>query len=160
MRTFLLLALSLPVFGACQAPKEDPLVQKGMEELTFFREVATETPNAAGDRCKCASTYYYIIGSKIPASDIDSAVARFVRENIDSLKGKAEQLIMTFYTRSTITNKEHLSLNPRDIDRYSQDHDMVWAYSWHKGNNATFRFKFKNGEIIDPKDEIKVTDIP
>lgn len=41
-----------------------------------------------------------------------------------------------FYKVSDITNISHLRDNPRDIDRYSQEHDMLYSYDWINGKFA------------------------
>jgi hypothetical protein len=38
-----------------------------------------------------------------------------------------------FYKSSDITNVAHLKENPRDIDRYSQENDMLFYYVWLNG---------------------------
>lgn len=57
---------------------------------------------------------------------------------------------LTFYKYSNITNIEHLKANPRDIDRYSQDNDMIFDYNWSDGK-FLLRKKIKNGRVVEPK---------
>jgi hypothetical protein len=66
---------------------------------------------------------------------------------------------MFFYKKSAKTNPKNLSENPRDLYRYSQDHDLIFMYNWINGKFAG-RYKLKNGEIIEPKHNIELEDIP
>jgi hypothetical protein len=66
-------------------------------------------------------------GSVINA--IDSCAKALAGENII----KYSNLSIIFYKRSDVTNKAHLKENPRDIDRYSQDNDMIFIYKWSMG---------------------------
>jgi len=40
---------------------------------------------------------------------------------------------IVFYKSSDMTNVLHLKSNPRDIDRYSQENDMMYSYKWVDG---------------------------
>lgn len=66
---------------------------------------------------------------------------------------------MLFYKESTKTNIKNLSANPKDLYRYSQDHDLIYEYSWMNGKFLA-KLKFKNGEIIEPKYNIQLEEIP
>ncbi|WP_165585923.1 hypothetical protein, partial [Pedobacter nototheniae] len=74
-------------------------------------------------------------------------------------KDSCNSLLITFYKASDITNLSHLKENPRDLYRYSLDNDMIYEY-WWSGHVFLGRTKFKNGEIIDPKNTVIVTDPP
>jgi hypothetical protein len=66
---------------------------------------------------------------------------------------------MMFYKESDKTNVKNLSDNPRDLYRYSQDHDLIYEYFWMNGAFLA-RHKFKNGEIVEPKKSITIEDVP
>ena len=65
---------------------------------------------------------------------------------------------IVFYKHSDITDVEYLKSNPRDIDRYSQDHDMVYIYEWSNGK-LLVKNKFNEGKMVSPRISIGIEDI-
>lgn len=98
---------------------------------------------------------YYIVenfqGFKQSESTIDSFINT---QNIEKFK-KVSDYQIVFYKASNKTNLKNLSENPRDLDRYSQDNDMILIYSWMNGKFLG-KTKWKNGEIISPTGKIIV----
>lgn len=67
---------------------------------------------------------------------------------------------MVFYKRSSVTTIENIIANPRIIDRYSQDNDLIFSYEWVHGKSFS-KFKFKNGRLVNSKiKNITIEDIP
>ena len=56
---------------------------------------------------------------------------------------------MIFYKESRYTNLIKIAENPRELDRYSVDHDLVFDYTWEDGKFDS-RTEIKNGERIYP----------
>lgn len=123
-----------------------------IKELKMFQK----TYFLNGEVCK---NLVFIVDYNSSSSSIDTSISSYVKKIIDTIKGNYNQIGFSFYLRSKITNEEHLKKNPRDLDRYSQENDLLWMYTWEKKKNKMTRFKFKNGEIIYPNSEIKVEDI-
>ncbi len=83
----------------------------------------------------------------------------FVISSIDSNIYSYGQYTMIFYKESDITNIRHLSENPRDLDRYSQDNDMIYNYIWFNGKLSMIS-EIKDGIVVNAKSEIKVGPAP
>jgi hypothetical protein len=98
---------------------------------------------------------YYIVenfqGFKQSESTIDSFINTL---NIEKFK-KVSDYQIVFYKASNKTNLKNLSENPRDLDRYSQDNDMILIYYWVNGKFLG-KTKWKNGEIFSPSSDIIV----
>jgi len=101
----------------------------------------------------------FLVRSQIKKSMIDSTISKFVRQNIDAFSTEFSQIGLSFYKESKITNEKNLRDNPRDLDRYSQENDLLWVYNWNKEKSFMTRTKFKNGKIVNSKSNIRVTDI-
>ena len=76
---------------------------------------------------------------------IDSFAGKHI--NADLLKYNTYR--MYFYKESRYTNLIKIAENPREIDRYSNDHDLVFYYTWEDGKFDS-RTKVKNGEWVEP----------
>jgi hypothetical protein len=65
---------------------------------------------------------------------------------------------MFFYKESSKTNVKHLSANPKDLYRYSQNHDLIYQYMWINGKFVV-KYRLKNGEIMEPGHDIKIEEV-
>ena len=63
-----------------------------------------------------------------------------------------------FYKKSDITNVVHLAENPKDLDRYSYENDLVFWYYWSDGLMS--KHKMKNGKTVGNNDEVIVIPAP
>ena len=66
---------------------------------------------------------------------------------------------LLFYKKSNITNVAHLVENPKDLDRYSYENDLVFDYYWSAGH-FMWRYKYKNGKTVGNKDDVKIIPAP
>lgn len=89
---------------------------------------------------------------------LDSFVARTRETDI----GHYTQYKMIFYKESSETNMKNIAENRRILDRYSQQHDMIYAYEWWKGDTFFLKKKFVNGDWINPpqKGQATIEDVP
>ncbi|MFN8247453.1 MAG: hypothetical protein U0T68_00730 [Ferruginibacter sp.] len=101
---------------------------------------------------------YFIIKGYRDSDDCDAQVDIYVKSAKNTLWDKFKSYQMVFYKESNNTNESSIRNNPKVLDRYSQDNDWVFLFTWNYGRFAK-KFKIKNGEIISPKSEIKVGDI-
>lgn len=101
----------------------------------------------------------YIMEGYKESKETQNSIDSFVEKNKDSLLSKYSQYEITIYKKSAKTNLKNLTDNPRDLVRYSQTNDRIYEYVWTNGVFLVRR-KIKNGEIIEPKYDIKVEDIP
>ncbi len=77
---------------------------------------------------------------------VDSFVRKYI--NIEILKYNTYR--MYFYKETKYTNVEKIAENPRELDRYSSDHDLVYDYTWIDGKFEG-RIKIRNGEQVEPE---------
>ena len=103
--------------------------------------------------------YYLVKGFRDTKNSelfIDSFVAR---EKAGDLQ-KYSNYAIVFFKESSQTNERNIIESQKKvIDRYSNDHDAIYEYDWNNGKFLT-RFKIKNGLIVSPNHNIKVTDVP
>jgi hypothetical protein len=79
---------------------------------------------------------------------------------LDSNAKKYTDYNIIFYKESSETNRKNIIAYPRIIDRYSQEHDWIYQYSWSNGK-FLLKWKIKNGEIIEPKEkDFEIKDLP
>lgn len=74
----------------------------------------------------------------------------------DSNYKSIQDLQIVFYKSSSKTNLKNLKDNPRDIVRYSQDHDLIYIY-YHSSGKFLFKQKWHNGEILDSTNKIEIS---
>jgi hypothetical protein len=139
-------------FTSCNGQSIKKEGSEKIKELIMFQKEYSLN----GEVCK---NLVFIVDNNSFSSSIDTIISNYVKKIKDTIKGDYSQIGFSFYLRSKITNEEHLKNNPRDLDRYSQENDLLWMYTWEKKKNNMTRFKFKNGKIIYPNSEIKVEDI-
>lgn len=81
----------------------------------------------------------------------------FVAINRNSEYLKLSYYSMSFFKETSKTNLEAIQRNPREIDRYSNDHDLVYTYTWRYGKYDGRR-KIIDGEDVElKKSKIKIT---
>jgi hypothetical protein len=67
---------------------------------------------------------------------------------------------IVFYKKSSITTIKNIKANPRIIDRYSQENDLIYKYVWIRGKFSN-KYKYKNGIIVNSKiKNISIEDVP
>lgn len=77
---------------------------------------------------------------------VDSFVVGFIAAN--KYSANTNEIRFYFYKETRRTNLVDIERNPREIDRYSNQHDLVYYYAV-KSNGNTVREKFKNGQVIE-----------
>lgn len=77
------------------------------------------------------------------------SIDSFVYKHISAELLKFNTYVMVFYKESSRTNLKKISENPRELDRYSAEHDLIFDYIWL---DAKFdgRLRIKDGERIYP----------
>ena len=77
---------------------------------------------------------------------VDSFANQFL--NTGKFSPNREEVRLWFYKETSKTNIESIRANPREVDRYSNEHDLVWGFTLQR-NNFLRREKFKTGEVIE-----------
>ena len=72
---------------------------------------------------------------------------------------KYQDYYMILYKESKYTNEEYIKKDPRSIDRYSQEHDHRYTFSWSNGKFEGMD-KFKDGELLNPSGDIRIGPVP
>ena len=121
-------------------------------------------------------------GRPIDGKDLDVTEVYYIKNftycekaykaiNDFALKNKSDSSInkclnygIVFYKYSNETNDTNLRANPRQLDRYSQQHDLICDYNWSLGKFIEV-YWYKNGRLVKegyPRrepDEIKIEDV-
>jgi len=84
--------------------------------------------------------------SKKVEKEIDSFVVVFTSGN--NYHANTAEIRLYFYKETSKTNLAVIKQNPRDIDRYSNEHDLIYYYAV-KLDGTFEREKYKQGEIIE-----------
>jgi len=142
--------LSFFLLTSCTG-KAQKLIFTSVPELTVI-DTAVKSKTKFINKQEC-----YIVENFIGDSTSIKSIDSFVDKNKDPLFNKYLNYHITIYKKSDQTNAESIKKNKRIIDRYSQEHDMIYDYFWFQGKFAC-RFKYKNGEIIEPQGNIIVSD--
>jgi hypothetical protein len=92
---------------------------------------------------------------------IDSFVVKYTSDNCYS--ANTDEIRLYFYKETSKTNLTEIKKNPREVDRYSDRHDLVYCYII-KLDGSKVREKYKNGEVIETTEKFskpprfKITD--
>lgn len=84
--------------------------------------------------------------SKKIALQLDSFVQAYTSKK--NYPQSTEEIRFYFYKETSKTNLIEIERNPREVDRYSNEHDLIYYYAV-KLNKEMVREKYKNGEIIE-----------
>lgn len=136
----------------CTGPKGNQ-VQTVPEELSFL---AIKDTIKTDSSLYINSFRYFIIKEKNLKKLKDSAFLPFV----DTMnRNGITQAGFLFYKESNKTNAQNLKENRKDLDRYSQQNDLLFEYLWVSNQKKWLIFKYKDGQILIPDSKIKITDI-
>ena len=95
----------------------------------------------------------YLIKNYSESIKTENYIDSFVKRNRDASLTKYDNYSIIFYKESKKTNIENITKRPRDLDRYSQDQDLLFIYRWTNGKYEA-KYKFKNGQIVNNGDII------
>lgn len=152
-RLLVLATLLLFLIQGCFSQSKSKVI---FEKINIYNKVDTSYIN---DKMSTFYIEYYIISNYKDSKEIDSLVTDFVLKNNQNNFLRYDSYNMLFYKKSHISNKTHLEDSPRDLDRYSQDNDWVYDFSWRGKRKEYVISKYKNGKIVDSKPKVMVSDI-
>lgn len=87
----------------------------------------------------------------------DSVIEEFTKNHKNPTWQKYNSYQMIFYKETQITNDTSIKNHAHNLDRYSQDHDWIFSYSWSNGELIRKR-KIVNGEYVDSSGKITIED--
>lgn len=92
----------------------------------------------------------------------DAQIDRFISKRRITLIRDYDYITIYLYKYSRKTNPENWKNNPRDIDRYSNNHDLIFCYVIHDDTKRSIsKSKYRNGKIVGwDKNKIKIVDAP
>lgn len=73
---------------------------------------------------------YFLVKEYTDNMKNESLIDSFAHKNTAVGISNYANYSMLFYKESGQTNIKHLKEHPKDIDRYSRDHDWIYEYSW------------------------------
>jgi hypothetical protein len=79
-------------------------------------------------------TEYFLISKYQPNEENELAVDNFVCNNLGEKPKLFHDYSIIFFNKTDKTNGEYLSINPKELDRYSIQHDRVLEYTWNSGD--------------------------
>jgi adenine specific DNA methylase Mod len=120
---FYILAIS---FGCFSCKRE----KISFTPLTQYENIDTAYSN---NTIYTSKWLYYIINNYNDSDETLKAMDSCVNVVVGANPEKFRNFTIVFYKASDITNVQHLKDNPSDIDRYSQDNDMMFSYKWENG---------------------------
>ncbi len=150
------LILALFIFQSCVT--DMPI------SITQFTTLSmpTHTDTSLGKKLVYFDDFFLITNfkeSKSVENEIDSFVNNYISGK--SYPDNTEEIKLYFYRETSKTNLKAIEKNPREIDRYSNDHDIVYCY-FIRPKGISKKEKIKNGEIIEttpkpiPKPNFKI----
>lgn len=161
IKAILLFSLILLFAISCKQPDKPTIIQF----TTYTKEV--DSSFSLG-KMRVIYNYFFLIQNYSPKKEVLSVIDSFAKDFLDPEKFSTyrEEVRLWFYKETSKTNMESIRANPREVDRYSNEHDLVWGYTL-QSDNFIKKEKIKNGEIIetnaelifpDPKFRIKKVD--
>lgn len=153
MKYLKLISIALIVFLSCKNKVKND-ADNIIKELDFLKKVDTLR---IAEKISLHQSRYYIVDKNIEEKDRDTLIKVFVQKFNNTLSDTLVAFDLLFYKESETTNESHLKSDPRDLDRYSQDNDLVWNYFLNKTKKQISGFKFKEGKIINQGDSPAIT---
>jgi len=154
MKIIITIFLLLTIICSCkQSPK-----LKFVQFTTYTREVDSST--IWKGRNLVYYNFFFLVknysSKKENIAIIDSFANSFLAT--EEFSPNREEVRVYFYKETSKTNIESIRANPREVDRYSNEHDLVWSYTLQR-NNFIERKKFKKGEVVETN-SIKIDKAP
>lgn len=95
-------------------------------------------------------TYFFLVSNykncKHNINLIDSFSNNFFKKK--TFLPHTERVELYFYKETNKTNLEAIKANPREVDRYSNFHDLVWRFTLLK-NGSIVKERMKNGDVLE-----------
>lgn len=134
------LLISLFFFLSCQQNKE--ITFEPFYVVNFYDSIEIENKKYLKKRIA------YLIENYQETLESEMKIDSFVCLNIDPLKKYLDYYSILIYKKSKITNNDHIKADPKDIDRYSQENDLLYIYDWSDGDFAS-KMKYNGKAFID-----------
>ena len=131
---------------------------QGKLSFTPLRMLFRTDTLSQGTRQSVTRFEEYLVDNYSDSKEAEKQIDSFAFKNVSSDVGKYTSYQMIFYKKTSRTTVETIKDYKNWIPPESLD-DMIYNYWWNKGKFLV-RYKLKNGVIVDPPNNIKVTNIP
>ncbi|MBU1373523.1 MAG: hypothetical protein KJ712_06590 [Bacteroidetes bacterium] len=103
----------------------------------------------------------YIVKNYSNCKFSDQQIDSFINSLRENRIKSYDYITIYLYKYSKKTNLENWKNNPQDIDKYSNEHDLIFCYVIHdNAEKSISKSKYRNGKIIEPKGHIEIIDAP
>ncbi|GJM34507.1 MAG: hypothetical protein DHS20C18_35080 [Saprospiraceae bacterium] len=82
----------------------------------------------------------------------DRQIDSFVCSITEFEKYEYDQLLISFFKESSLSNMKKFQENARDLIRYSVDKDLIYNYSFHEKYRPMYRYTYKGTYISEKYD--------
>jgi hypothetical protein len=125
-------------------------VEKKMTVSKFYPFKKLSDTSVSLNQVLISKEGYFLIHGYSFGAKTDKFIDSFIRRDIDTSDLKCTTYYAHFFKETSQTNLQKIKENPRIIDRYSFDHDLVYVYLWESGKFISVE-KFLNGKKLGPK---------
>jgi hypothetical protein len=148
MKTLLLIYSILIIALSCRQPAKPQIVQF----TTYTKEVDS---SVSLNKMRVIYNYFFLVRNYSSKKEVISVIDSFANNFLETGKfsPNREEVRIFFYKETSNTNIESIQANPREVDRYSNEHDLVWCFTL-KRNNFLKKEKIKEGEVIETNSEL------
>lgn len=153
MRNLILIYGALIILSGCKSQSKPEIIQF----YTYTKEVDSFI---SLDKMRVYYNYFFLVKNYTSKENVRTTIDSFAIKFLKTGKfsPNKEEVRIWFYRETARTNIEKINANPREVDRYSNQHDLVWGYTLLR-NNFIKKEKFLNGEVVQTNFEAK-TPIP
>jgi hypothetical protein len=100
---------------------------------------------------------YVIVKNYSTTKENDRAIDSYVTGNFKDISKNYSDYQVVLYKESAETTESAIKEDKRVIDRYSQDHDLIYIYFWMNGKFIEKR-RVRDG-VMEGSEKIKVEDV-
>lgn len=141
MKNLIIIYGILTIASGCKHQSKPEIVQ-----FTTYTKEADSLISL--DKMRVYYNYFFLVKNYSTKIDVTSAIDGFALGFLKDGKfsPNREEVRIWFYKETSKTNVEAIRANPREVDRYSNEDDLVWGYTLLR-TNFIKKEKFKNGEV-------------
>jgi len=101
--------------------------------IIYSDPVYTQISNYSQETSKLPAKYsYFLVEGYIDSPYCDSVINEFACAHMDSVKAYTDYYLV-YLNKSARTNFKNIKMNPKDLDRYSIQNDLLFQYTWSNG---------------------------
>lgn len=119
---------------------------------TYSREIDS---SVSLNKMRVIYNYFFLVRNYSSKKEVVSVIDSFANNFFKTGKfsPNREEVRVYFYKQTSKTNIESIKANPREVDRYSNQHDLVWSYTLQRNNFIKIE-KIKDGDVVETNVEL------